>query len=174
MEDRVELPTGYRWRQGTPQDRAALLEFARAAYSELYPSEAHFSQLGATIESCFLPTTPLWWVDRHCSRNRSERGAQPSIVVETVETAGLLWLGSAVEPASGERYGQVLLLYVCPTSRRLGIGTALMRRAELAARARGDRCLDLQVLAHNQPALSLYEKLGYQPRTVQLTRELCS
>lgn len=152
------LPDSYWWRQGTEGDRALLLTFARITYRELFPQDPKLDGLSATVRSYFGAATPLWWV--HCP------------VSERSDPVGLLWLGAATDPASGERYWQVLLLYVCPNYRRQGIGTALVRQAEAVARARGDRRVGLQVLSDNQPALGLYKKLGYRPQALQLMREI--
>jgi RimJ/RimL family protein N-acetyltransferase len=46
--------------------------------------------------------------------------------------------------------------------RRSGIGTALMGAAEDWARSAGVSKLELHVFPHNEPAIRLYEKLGYE------------
>ncbi|HBY78411.1 MAG TPA: GNAT family N-acetyltransferase, partial [Cyanobacteria bacterium UBA11148] len=66
----------------------------------------------------------------------------------------------------------VFLLYVMPDYRRQGIGSALMRYAENWARARGDRQIGLQVFQANQPALDLYQHLGYQVQSFWMVKPL--
>lgn len=44
----------------------------------------------------------------------------------------------------------------------MGLGTALMRKAEAQARARGCGTLSLDVIGTNDGAIRLYEKLGYR------------
>ena len=53
-------------------------------------------------------------------------------------------------------------LAVHPAYRKRGVAAALMTAAEPFARARGARKLSLRVLSTNQPAIHLYERLGYQ------------
>ena len=53
-------------------------------------------------------------------------------------------------------------LMVAGPFRRVGIGSALMAAAEAWARGAGVTKLELHVFPHNEPALALYEKLGYK------------
>ncbi|MCS7040513.1 MAG: GNAT family N-acetyltransferase [Anaerolineae bacterium] len=53
-------------------------------------------------------------------------------------------------------------LAVLPAHRRRGIGRALMETATAAAFAAGIRTLSLEVLAQNEAALRLYERLGWR------------
>jgi ribosomal protein S18 acetylase RimI-like enzyme len=53
-------------------------------------------------------------------------------------------------------------LMVARALRRRGIGSALMAAAESWARQAGVEKLELHVFPHNQPAINLYTKLGYQ------------
>jgi RimJ/RimL family protein N-acetyltransferase len=46
--------------------------------------------------------------------------------------------------------------------RRLGAGTALMLEAERWARQVGVRKVELHVFPYNEPAIALYERLGYE------------
>lgn len=50
---------------------------------------------------------------------------------------------------------------VHPDFRRRGIGEALVKALETELRARGSRCLTLEVRTSNAPAIALYEKLGF-------------
>lgn len=52
-------------------------------------------------------------------------------------------------------------LAVDPSYRGLGIGTALMQRAEEKARSMGKRTMSLGVIGENEGAIRLYERLGY-------------
>jgi len=56
---------------------------------------------------------------------------------------------------------------VAAAHRRSGVGTALMAAAEDWARRAGVRKLELHVFPHNEPAIRLYEKLGYHPEGVR-------
>jgi RimJ/RimL family protein N-acetyltransferase len=53
-------------------------------------------------------------------------------------------------------------LMVAANSRRRGIGTALMEDAVKWARGSGITKLELTVFPHNEPAISLYRKLGFR------------
>jgi RimJ/RimL family protein N-acetyltransferase len=65
-----------------------------------------------------------------------------------------------VHPAS--EHVADLGLMVSREHRRQGIGLALMEAAEQWARVAGVRKLELHVFPHNEPAIALYEKLGYE------------
>ena len=53
-------------------------------------------------------------------------------------------------------------LAVDRSARGMGIGTALMRRAEKMARSMGKRTMSLGVIGENDGAIRLYERLGYR------------
>jgi ribosomal protein S18 acetylase RimI-like enzyme len=53
-------------------------------------------------------------------------------------------------------------LAVVPEHRRAGVGRRLMEAAAAEARARGVRQIWLEVLVQNEPAIRLYEQLGYE------------
>lgn len=75
-----------------------------------------------------------------------------------------LWCETHEEPELREAYPGVPLLNhleVVPEWRRRGIGTALVRAAEDAARRRGHDRLVLGVGVDNPDAKRLYERLGY-------------
>jgi putative acetyltransferase len=83
------------------------------------------------------------------------------------EPAGALGLQLVPETARFEdvdvsRSGELKRLYVRPEARRLGVGRALMLRAEQEAIARGHDSLLLTTNAEMMPlAQHLYESLGY-------------
>lgn len=53
-------------------------------------------------------------------------------------------------------------LAVAPWARRFGVATALMDGVEVEARRRGARKIALGVLGHNDKAMRLYQRCGYQ------------
>ncbi|HBW57758.1 MAG TPA: GNAT family N-acetyltransferase [Oscillatoriales bacterium UBA8482] len=150
---------GYRLRQGSRLDRALLLKFVYRTYKEQFP-EQELSHLASTVEQYFSPQTPLWWVEQF--------DPDP----EPARQVACLWLGNGIDLANGERTAHVFLLYVAPEHRKRGIGSALMAHAELWATGRGDRQISLQVFTNNQPALNLYQKLGYQPHSLLMQKIL--
>jgi len=128
-------------------------------YQELFPQQQDFSHLAATVEGYFSQQTPLWWVQISC-------------VQLAAVTVGCLWLGNAVDQVRGDRHAHVFLLYILPEHRRQGLGSALMRHADDWAKARGDRQIGLQVFQSNQPALNLYQHLGYETQSLWMSKPL--
>lgn len=152
--------SGYSLRVGSPLDRALLVKFMQITYQELYPGQ-DFAHLSQTVEQYLTRDTPLWWVE-----------ASDSVDHPLATPIACLWMGTAIDQVHGERNAYIFLLYVKPQHRRHGIGSALMQQAEHWARARGDRQIGLQVFYQNQPAISLYHKLGYQTQSLWLVKPL--
>ncbi len=160
-----QLLPGYYLRAGSGLDRAELVKFMQRTYQERFP-EQDFSHLARTIEQYFSKETPLWWVELANSEPTQllpPRSRQP---------VACLWVGNAVDQVWGDRHAHIFLLYVVPEHRRRGIGTALMRYVEDWARTRGDRQIGLQVFQSNQPALNLYNQLGYQTQSLWMVKIL--
>ena len=151
---------GYQLQHGSSLDRALLVKFMQQTYSEGFPgtSTAHLAQ---TVEQYLSKDTPLWWVR-----------VLPVAATEPGQRVGCLWLGTAIDQASGARCAHIFLLYVAVAHRQRGIGRELMQQAEAWAKARGDRQIGLQVFVTNQPALALYESLGYQVQSVTMLKPL--
>lgn len=70
------------------------------------------------------------------------------------------------------RYAVVQELVVAQAHQRRGIGTRLMTEAHRWARGRSLAEIQLTVYDFNQPALRLYNKLGYAPDSHRLSRKL--
>ncbi|MGW2960354.1 GNAT family N-acetyltransferase [Streptomyces sp. NPDC001220] len=76
-------------------------------------------------------------------------------------TGRLLYGETALEKTGGDpTLGSLGRLAVSQEARGLGIGVALVRAIEDAARARGLGAVDLHAQTH---ALGFYERLGYEP-----------
>ncbi|PSB66933.1 GNAT family N-acetyltransferase [filamentous cyanobacterium CCP1] len=150
------LIPGYVLRLGSGLDRALLVQFMQRTYQELYPNY-DYTHLAHTVDRFLSSDTPLWWV---------------YVEVDPRSPVGCLWLGNAADQVQGDRHAYIFLLYVNPTHRRRGIGSALLRQAETWAVKRGDRQIGLQVFCNNQPAISLYQKLGYQTQSLWMVKEL--
>jgi ribosomal protein S18 acetylase RimI-like enzyme len=96
-----------------------------------------------------------------------------------VGTVGLVFRGNDAGFADGTSSANIHRLHVVQAQRRKGVATALMGLAEDEARRRGYGRLTIEVEHDNEPALALYEKLGYvqtgaghSPGDLALTKEL--
>jgi len=65
------------------------------------------------------------------------------------------------DPHPASRHVADLGLMVAASSRRQGVGSALLEQAVAWARASGIRKLELHVFPHNEAAIRLYEKFGF-------------
>jgi ribosomal protein S18 acetylase RimI-like enzyme len=144
----------YRVKAGSMLDRAALNKFMAMTYQELFPGNS-LDHLSTTVEQYFSRDTPLWWV-----------------VDETDRAIACLWMGVAIDQSSGIRHAHIFLLYVRSAHRRRGIAAGLMQIAETWAKQRGDRQIGLQVFADNQPAVGLYQALGYEVAAYAMLKRL--
>jgi GNAT superfamily N-acetyltransferase len=143
---------------GNAMDLATLLRFLQLTYQELYPYQQDYQHLRATVDRYFSANTPLWFVTIPTG-NRAKKIA-------------CLWLGIAIDQATGIRHPNIFLVYVEPTHRRQGIGRALMEHAQAWAKAQGYTQIGLQVFITNQPAIDLYQQLGYESRSISMMRDL--
>jgi GNAT superfamily N-acetyltransferase len=148
--DRYQLVTG------TARDVASLLQFLQVTYQELYPHQQDYQHLEFTVDRYFTAQTPLWFV------LAEDGGAR----------IACMWMGIAIDQITGKRHPNIFLLYVEPAYRRQGIARALMQNVERWAKSQGYTQIGLQVFTTDRPAIALYEKLGYQPRSISMVREL--
>lgn len=154
----------YKLRSGGLRDRVRLIAVMRQTYQELYPDQC-FDHLAGTVDAYLSENTPLWWVE-------VDAASLPTPRHQTADRVGCLWMGTGVDQVLGLRHAHIFLLYIAPEHRRRGLGSWLIRTAETWAIGRGDRQISLQVFSHNQPALNLYDKLGYQPQSLALIKPL--
>ncbi|WP_430794652.1 GNAT family N-acetyltransferase [Trichormus azollae] len=165
-------------------------------YQEIFPHQ-DFSHLARTVEQYFSVDTPLWWVYEQAGEQTPGRRGEftqspvpspqslvpsPQSLVPSPQSPipspqslvpiACLWVGNAIDQVTGSRHAHIFLLYVVPTYRRRGIGTALMRYIENWAKQRGDHQIGLQVFESNTPALNLYHKLSYQIESLWMIRSL--
>jgi ribosomal protein S18 acetylase RimI-like enzyme len=98
------------------------------------------------------------------------------LAVEAGELAGLVcvWIERDVEPLEGtiNDFAYVSDLVTLPAFRRRGVGAVLLAAAEAHGRAHGVTHLDLTVLAANEGARRLYEKLGFQTRRLMMRKPI--
>lgn len=147
---------GYQVRLGTLGDRALLVRTMIHALGELGPAPTP-AHMAATIDLHLSAATPHWWVALETAKDSPVAG---------------LWLGNAVDQQQEDRHAYVLLLYVDPSHRRRGIATALLNLGEAWARQRSDRQIGLQVYAHNEAAIALYQQRGYLTTSLWLSKSL--
>jgi len=160
----VLLP-GYYLRTGSSLERSLLVKFMQQTYQELFP-EQDFSHLAQTVEQYFSNSTPLWWVEAE------EKAELEQVRQHWLTPVACLWVGNAVDQIRGDRHPHIFLLYVLPEHRRRGLGKALMRYVEDWALSQGARQIGLQVFESNQPALNLYQQLGYQTQSLWMVKFL--
>jgi ribosomal protein S18 acetylase RimI-like enzyme len=153
-----DLPQ-YQLVTGASNDTPTLLKFLQLTYQEQSPQQQDYRHLQATIDRYFSPETPLWFVTTTADRSRS------------IEIA-CLWLGIAIDQVTGIRHPNIFSIYVDPNYRRQGIGRALMHQAQAWTQTQGYTQIGLQVFTTNQPAVDLYQRLGYQPRSISMMLEL--
>jgi ribosomal protein S18 acetylase RimI-like enzyme len=158
INDLFPNSTTYQLITGNGLDINSLLKFLQLTYRELSPYQQDYRHLQSTVDRYFSANTPLWFVTIP-TEDRTKKIA-------------CLWLGIAIDQATGIRHPNIFLVYVEPTYRRQGIGCALMEHAQSWAKVQGYTHIGLQVFTANQPAIDLYQKLGYQPRAISMLREL--
>jgi ribosomal protein S18 acetylase RimI-like enzyme len=81
-------------------------------------------------------------------------------------------VGFALARNRGSGYGTLTDLYVSRDARRSGIGTELMREVLSALGSQGVEQLDLEVLASNHVARSLYGRWGLKDEVVVMTGQI--
>lgn len=86
-----------------------------------------------------------------------------SVFVAEKSTGVCGYIICGVEDTGEERYGHICSLAVSPETRKQGIGSALVRRAEKAAMIQKATAMQLEVRVSNTHAIAFYTKLGYEP-----------
>ncbi|MGB6298329.1 MAG: GNAT family N-acetyltransferase [Rivularia sp. (in: cyanobacteria)] len=161
-----KLLIDYTIRSGSTKDFALLVKFMQRTYQDMFGRQ-DFSHLSQTVGQYLSPDTPLWWVE-----HSAQKKEQVDIDIFPTRPIACLWMGNAIDQISGLRHAHIFLLYVTPSHRRKGIGTALMQYAENWAKQRGDNQIALQVFQTNTPALNLYNQLGYQIQSLWMIKPL--
>lgn len=86
----------------------------------------------------------------------------------TGQVIGHVWI--KIEEGLGGRTGFIYALYLEKEFRGQGLGRATMREVDREAGRLGLRALALHVFSANQVALHLYERSGYQTRSVNMVK----
>jgi putative acetyltransferase len=140
---------GVTLRKAEPGDAAALVELAR--------------DIGAEPEG-WLITDGRW---RSASDERRylraiRRHIDAAVIVAEEDGRLVGRLSAARDPHPASAHVADVGLMVARSSRRRGIGRALMTAVEAWAREVGVTKLELHVFPYNEPAIRLYESLGYE------------
>ncbi len=136
-------------RPATPADAAAILAL-----------NAAFDDVRATVEHI---------AEHIAQRSQFETAYVATIHAEVVGLACLRLLPNLCDPIpSAELTG----LIVHPKARRLGVGRALVRQIEQAAREQGARMLFLMTAWQNGQAHAFYHAVGYRVYTMTMQRSL--
>jgi ribosomal protein S18 acetylase RimI-like enzyme len=131
-------------RAGRPADQAHLAAIDAVAWS---PQSGFPSVFSARRQSFFGPARP----------------PETFLVAEAGQAVvGFLRLAPPTTLPENAHVLEVSALAVHPDNRRIGVGSALLTATVSRARARGARKLSLRVLSTNKPAISLYERNGFQ------------
>jgi ribosomal protein S18 acetylase RimI-like enzyme len=90
-----------------------------------------------------------------------------SVVAETLDgvVVSYVFVGAERQDTNGDAFGYIRSVAVHPGYRRHGYGKAMLE----AVVERADREIDLFVDEANQPAISLYQRLGFQLAEVSPT-----
>lgn len=90
--------------------------------------------------------------------------AAPSIQVFVARTESGVAAGCCALFDLGNGTGELKRMIVDPAFRNQGVGSALLRAIEDAARANGLRTIQMEVGLRNTDGQTLYRRAGYQPR----------
>ena len=88
------------------------------------------------------------------------------------EMLGFLFIVVRIDYFTHERFAYVEDLALAKAAEGKGLGRRLMDEAEDWARTLGFRRIGLSVWSQNDRARQFYERLGYQPETIHLLKEL--
>jgi ribosomal-protein-alanine N-acetyltransferase len=129
-------------------------------------NESHVSQIAALEKLCFSDA----WSENSIRSELSNKLSLWLVAVDGDRVAG--YIGS--QTVLG--WADMMNLCVSPDYRRQGIGEQLTMELERQLREEKVECLTLEVRVSNAPAITLYEKLGFQqvgkrPRYYEKPRE---
>jgi [ribosomal protein S18]-alanine N-acetyltransferase len=75
-------------------------------------------------------------------------------------------LGFIVAEADDEAHGHIITIDIAESSRRSGVGTALLRAMEQRLAARGVSRVTLETATSNEPAVAFWQRHGYRTHGV--------
>ena len=113
--------------------------------------ETHVAAIAGIEKLCFSDP----WSENSIAYELTSRLSHWLVAVEDGEVVG--YIGS--QSVLGE--SDMMNVAVHPDHRRKGIAEALVNTLSADLKARDNVCLTLEVRASNDPAIALYEKLGF-------------
>jgi ribosomal protein S18 acetylase RimI-like enzyme len=119
-------------------------------------ADGHFDGVDALWRNAF-PNDTAWNAAKISIPEKLK--IQPDLLLVAVESSSVV--GSIMAGYDGHR-GWISRIAVLESSRRQGIGEALIREAEKRLAALGCIKVNLQVVASNAIVLGFYQSLGYQ------------
>lgn len=143
----MSSPAGIQVREARADDEAALCALEAAAWSPR-------SGFPSVIQSGTMPGSRFFTADN-----------PPQIHLVAVagdQVLGYIRLKPPTPLPENTHVMHVSGIAVDPAARRRGVAAALMGAAEPYSLAHGASKLSLRVLSTNQPAIALYEKLGFE------------
>jgi ribosomal protein S18 acetylase RimI-like enzyme len=133
-----------------------LARLAAVIAARVRPYAAHDFEAVSKLWREVFPDDPPW--------NRAEVAIPAKLAVQPdlllVAIAGEQVLGTVMAGYDGHR-GWLYSVAVLEAHRRLGIGTMLIREAEMRLQRLGCAKINLQVRAANSDVAEFYKKLGY-------------
>jgi GNAT superfamily N-acetyltransferase len=148
------------------QDREALRELVLQLHETMRPFDPDLSPGPQIIDAYFAQLL---------NRQKRSRGAifvaeDDGRLVGHVCINGLMTALDRDERP--DAYSFMVELYVDPAYRSKGIGALLVKEAESYARRLGAYKMELNVFAGNGPAIRFYERMGYKPRVIVMSKPL--
>ena len=113
--------------------------------------QEHVSQVAALEKVCFSDP----WSENSVAYELTNKLAYWLVALEGDTVVGYIGSQTVMEETD------MMNVAVHPDYRRKGIAEALVNGLVEALKERGSHCLTLEVRASNEPAKSLYEKLGF-------------
>lgn len=89
---------------------------------------------------------------------------------EIDENVGVLWFAVRSQGHKSEAFIYDIVIF--EDHRRQGYATSALAALEAKVLELGVYKISLHVFGHNSPAISLYEKIGYEPTNIMMTKEL--
>ena len=131
--------------------------------------ERHAAQILALLNDAVEHTTWVYDCEPHPESymreyfDRHAAGNHPILAAESDDGAFLGFASCGTfRPHSGYRHAAEHSLYVVPSARRQGVGSALLARLEDECRARGIHTLVGVIDSENLPSIELHRKHGYE------------